>query len=54
MQKINWFILKRSVNGDLSEDERRELDDKASGDNKRYYRKMEKFFIRGQKREIDV
>ena len=56
MQKIDWFILKRSVNGDLSEDERRELDAwiKASGDNERYYRKMEKFFIRGQKREIDV
>ena len=56
MQKIDWFILKRSVNGDLSEDERRELDAwiKASGDNERYYRNMEKFFIRGQDREIDV
>lgn len=56
MGKIDWSILKRSITGDLSGEERLELERwlEDSGDNKRYYRKMERFFAETSKPDVDT
>ena len=56
MQKIDWSILRRSVNGDLTEKEKQEVKAwrNGSGENERYYQKMKNFFAREQREEVDV
>ena len=56
MQKIDWSIVRRSVNGDLTEKEKQEVKAwrNGSGENERYYQKMKNFFAREQREEVDV
>ena len=56
MQKIDWSILRRPVNGDLTEKEKQEVEAwrNESGENTRYYQKMKNFFAREQRDEVDV
>ena len=56
MQKIDWHILRKSMTGELTDKEKSELQGwlEESGENKRYYRKMQGFFARGRSEEIDV
>lgn len=57
MRKIDWHILRKSIAGELTGEEKRELQGwlEESGENKRYYRKMQGFFTRAERgREIDV
>lgn len=56
MEKIDWSILKRSITGDLTGQEKKEFDAwlNASEKNRQYYRKMEKFFARTTVREVDT
>ena len=54
MQKIDWSILRRSVNGDLTEKEKQDVEAwrNESGENERYYQKMENFFTREKSKEV--
>lgn len=56
MQKIDWSILKRSVNGDLTGEERQELSKwrSESKANEYYYWKMTRFFNQKRDKEVDV
>ncbi len=56
MQKIDWSILRRSVNGDLTEKEKQEVEAwrNESGENERYYQKMKNFFTQEKSKEVDV
>lgn len=57
MQKIDWYILKRSIKGDLTDEEKQTLGVwlNESEENRRYYRKMQSFFAREEEdKEIDV
>ena len=57
MQKIDWYILKRSIKGDLTDEEKQTLGVwlNESEENRGYYRKMQSFFAHGEEdKEIDV
>ncbi|MBC5622961.1 FecR domain-containing protein [Butyricimonas hominis] len=57
MQKIDWHILRKSITGGMTDEEKSELQGwlEESGENRRYYRKMQGFFTRaGHGGEVDV
>lgn len=56
MQKIDWTILKRSINGNLTEREKLVLDKwrRESKANERYYQKMRQFFCREGDEDVDI
>ena len=56
MQKIDWSILRRSIEDRLTGEEKREVEMwiKESGENEHYYQKMKYFFTRKQRDEVDV
>lgn len=56
MRKIDWSILKRSLDEKLSEDDKAELDSwlQESDERVQYYHKMVRFFYGEQKKDVDV
>lgn len=57
MQKIDWHILRKSITGKLTGEEKQVLESwlNEAEDNRCYYRKMQDFFVRrGRGKEIDV
>ena len=56
MKKIDWVILKRSLSGDLTEEEKKELEawQQVSDERVQYYDKMMRFFKEEHKKDVDV